>query len=399
MPNKKKLLIAGAGYADIPLIKSAQDLGFYVITSGNNPEDLGHKESNETCLADFSDPEAMLNIAKNLDINAICSCANDFSAISSAYVAEKLGLPGHDSYQTTKLIHHKDSYREFALANDIPTPYAKGFSDTQTALSVIDEFQFPIMIKPVDLTGGKGITKVDDKTLAEEAIKNAFDRSKTKRIVIEEFITGSRHGFSAFIRDGKVAFHFTDNEHYYLNQYMVSAASTPSIVPNRAVDELIEQSEKIASLLSLKTGIFHVQFILHDNLPVIIEICRRPPGDLYIKLVEHATGIDYASWIISAAAGLDCSKLSQKDVDGFYTRHCIMTSETGVLDKIVIDKNLEGKIIDQLLWWKHGDRIDDVQTKKFGIVFIKFSSMAEMLKDTEEMHTLIHAKLQNQPIL
>ena len=88
MSNKKKILIAGGGYADIPLIKSAQKLGFYVITSGNNPDDLGHKESDETCLADFSYPEAMLSIAKGLGVDAICSCANDFSAISSAYVAE-----------------------------------------------------------------------------------------------------------------------------------------------------------------------------------------------------------------------------------------------------------------------------------------------------------------------
>jgi len=394
MPNKKKILIAGGGYADIPLIISAQKLGFYVITSGNNPDDLGHKESDETCLADFSDPEAMLNIAKNLEIDAICSCANDFSAISSAYVAEQLNLPGHDSYETTKLLHHKDSYRDFALANDIPTPYAKGFSDVATALSVIDEFKFPIMIKPVDLTGGKGITKIDDKAQVESALENAFDRSKTKRIVIEEFVTGSRHGFSAFIRDGKVVFHFTDNEHYFLNQYMVSAASTPSTVPREAIDELIKQSEKICSLLSLKTGIFHVQFILHNNRPVIIEICRRPPGDLYITLVEHATGVDYASWIVSAAVGLNCSELSQKEVDGFYTRHCIMSKETGVLDKIVIDDAVEEKIIDQLLWWKSGDKIDDVMTNKFGIVFLKFDSMDEMLNKTEQMQTLIHAKLQ-----
>ncbi|RLA20873.1 MAG: phosphoribosylglycinamide synthetase [Gammaproteobacteria bacterium] len=394
MPNRKKLLIAGGGYADIPLIKSAQKLGFHVITSGNNPDDLGHKESDETCLADFSDPEAMLSVAKDLKVDAICSCANDFSAISSAYVAEQLGLPGHDSYETTKLLHHKDSYRDFALANDIPTPYAKGFSDVASTLLVIDEFKFPIMIKPVDLTGGKGITKIDDKARVESALENAFSQSKTKRIVIEEFVTGSHHGFSAFIRDGKVVFHFTDNEHYYLNQYMVSAASTPSTVPKEAVDELINQSEKICSLLSLKTGIFHVQFILHDNRPVIIEICRRPPGDLYIKLVEHATGVDYASWIISAAAGLDCSELSQKEVDGFYTRHCIMSEKTGVLDKVVIDDDVEGKIIDQLLWWSPGDKIDDIMTNKFGIVFLKFDSMDEMLNKTEQMQTLIHAKLQ-----
>ena len=312
MTDKKKLLIAGGGYADIPLIKAAKSLGYYVITSGNRPEELGHKVSDEYRPADFSDPEAMLDLARGIGIDAICPCCNDFSAISSAYVAEQLDLPGYDSYEISKLIHHKDSYRKFAIENGIPTPNAKGFDNFEDALSSIDDFRLPLIIKPVDLTGGKGITKINDQLEARDALEEAFAISKLGRVVVEEFIEGSRHGFSAFIRDGKVIFHFTDNEHYYLNQYMVSAASTPSTVPESVVKELVSQSEKISELLSLKTGIFHVQFILREDEPVIIEICRRPPGDLYIKLVEHATGVDYPSWIVRAFCGLDCSGLARK---------------------------------------------------------------------------------------
>ena len=102
------MLIAGGGYADIPLILSAKKLGYYVITTGNRPEELGHFYSDEYHHTDYSDLKAMLTLSKQLKINAICACCNDFSALSSAYVAENLGLPGHDSYETTKIIHHKD---------------------------------------------------------------------------------------------------------------------------------------------------------------------------------------------------------------------------------------------------------------------------------------------------
>ena len=97
--NKKKLLIAGGGYADIPLILSAKKLGYYVITSGNRPNELGHKYSDEYKKADFSDPDAIFNLSKDLKVSAICACCNDFSALSAAYAAEKLGLPGHDPYR------------------------------------------------------------------------------------------------------------------------------------------------------------------------------------------------------------------------------------------------------------------------------------------------------------
>lgn len=393
--DRKKLLLAGGGYADIPLIRAAQNLGYYVVTTGNRPEELGHKVSDEYRPADYSDPEAMLDLAKDIGINAISPCCNDFSAISSAYVAEQLGLPGHDSYETSQLIHHKDSYRKFALVNDVPTPYAKGFDNLETALSSTGDFRFPLIIKPVDLTGGKGITKVTDQSEIKLALEDAFAISKLGRVVVEEFIEGSRHGFSAFLRDGKVVFYFTDNEYYYLNQYMVSAASAPSTVPVSSVQELVFQSEKIAELLSLKTGVFHVQFILRDDEPVIIEICRRPPGDLYIKLVEHATGIDYPSWIVRASCGLDCSDLIQKDSDGYYLRHCIMTSRPGVLDSVVIDPLIEKNIIDSMMWWTPGDKVENHLISKFGIVFLKFDSQDELLSKSNEMQSFICANIKS----
>lgn len=392
--RKKRILISGGGYADLPLIRSAKKLGYHVITTGNRPEESGHEESDEYHPADFSDPEAILELAKQLNIDAICPCSNDFSAISSAYVAECLGLPGHDSYATTRLLHHKDSYHEFASSHNIPTPKAKAFTDIDSAFSAIGSFQPPVMVKPVDLTGGKGISKVDDLSEAKQALQNAFAISRSKRVLIEEFITGSRHGFSAFIRKEKIVFYFSDNEHYYLNPYMVSAASTPSTVSREAIEKLIYQSEKIASLLSLKTGIFHVQYILHNNEPIIIEICRRSPGDLYTRLVEHATGVPYPAWIVKTFAGLDCPGLSYAEPKGFFTRHCMMSNQLGRIRAVTFDPSIKGNIREQVTWWRKGDYISDVMTSKFGIVFLEFGSMEEMLTKTENMQELIRVEVE-----
>jgi biotin carboxylase len=294
--RKKILLIAGGGYADIPLIQAAKALGFYVITSGNRANDLGHRYSDECHLADFSDQQAMLKLAKTLRIDAICACCNDFSALSSAYVAEQMGLPGHDAYETTQIIHHKDRYRRFALEHNIPSPHAEGFQSVKSALDTLDQFQFAIIIKPVDLTGGKGVSIVTHEDEARSALEVAFTCSRVKRVVVEEFIEGSKHGLSTFIQDGRVVFHFSDNEYYYLNPYLVSAASTPGTVPSEVLRQLCNTAEKVAHLLCLKTGIFHIQYILRGNDPFIIEICRRPPGDLYTRFVQVATGVDYPSF-------------------------------------------------------------------------------------------------------
>jgi len=288
-----------------------------------------------------------------------------------------------------QVIHYKDRYREFASRHDIATPRALGFSSKQDALKGIHALSFPVIIKPVDLTGGKGMSTITTMEEADAALEKAFAISRMKRVVVEEFINGSRHGFSAFLVDGKIVFYFSDNEHYFLNPYMVSAASAPGLVPETAKKKLCADSEKIASLLSLKTGIFHIQYILREQEPVIIEICRRAPGDLYVRFVEIATGVDYASWIVKSAAGLNCRGLTQAEPKGFFTRHCVMSASAGKVKDVVFDQSIENNIVEKFMWWKHGDVISDVLTAKCGIVFFQFSSSDEMMEKTERMQELI----------
>lgn len=391
--NRKRLLIAGGGYADIPLILAAKKLGFYVITSGNRPEDMGHHYSHECRLEDFSDKEAMLKLAQNLGIDAICAACNDFSALSAAYVAEKLQLPGHDPYEVSLMLHHKDQYRKFARTHAISSPRAEGFEAIQDALDHLYQFRLPIMVKPVDLTGGKGISKISNIDTAQEKLENAFQISRAKRVVVEEFIEGSRHGLSTFIRDGRVVFYFYDDEYYYLNPYLVAAASAPGQVPREAIAILCQTTEKIASLLNLKTGIFHIQYILKQNEPIIIEICRRAPGDLYIQLVQYATGVDYPSFIVRSSAGMNCDNLVQREPERHITRHCVMPSQNGRIKGVTIDPLVQENIIDKLMWWQPGDEVQNFMVHKLGIMFFQFSSIEEMLSRTRKMPELIRVEM------
>jgi biotin carboxylase len=388
-----RMLVAGGGYADIPLILAARKLGYYVITSGNRPDELGHRYSDEYRQADYSDPDAILELARSLGVAALCACCNDFSALSCAYAAEKLGLPGHDPFETAQLVHHKDRYREFALRNGIPAPRAVGVRSVEEGLAAIAAFDYPLIVKPVDMTGGKGISTIRDKGQARGAIDKAMGVSRAKRVVIEEYLEGSRHGFSAFLRDGRVAFHFSDNEHYYLNPYLVSAASAPGLVSDAVVSQLCQWSEQIAALLSLKTGIFHIQYILHNGRPIIIEICRRAPGDLYIRLVHIATGVDYAEWIVRASAGKECGELKHIEPKGFFTRHCVMPSHGGTVRDVVFDPTLERMIVEKFMWWERGDKVTDVLTTKLGIVLLRFDSEGEMLSVTERLPDLIRCEM------
>ena len=396
MSFKKKMLLLGGGHAEIPLIQAAQSLGWYVITTGNAREGLGHPYADKNVFADFSDKDAMLELAKSEGVQAVCSGCNDFALLSTVYVCEKLGLPGHDSYATSLKIHHKDKYRALATRLGIPTPRAlvvRSAADFETAIT---QLTFPIIVKPVDLTGGKGIHRAANADEAREAYKDACSRTRQDHIVVEEFVQGSNHGFSAMLVKGKVAFAFSDNEQYYINKYMVSGANSPSTSSDKTLAMLREYSERIAQELHLVDGILHIQYIERaDGTPIIIEICRRPPGDLYIKFVKYATGVDYPNFIVQAETGEDISSIADVPTQGFWLRHCIMSDCqagdngcTGTVHDVVFAPDIQGNIVEKFLWYKPGEVITDKLTYKAGIVFFKFDTLAEMQDKTARMTEL-----------
>src|SRR3989339_699306 len=371
---KRKLLIVGGGYADIPIIKAAKALGFYVISSGLDEKGLGNSYSDLYCRADNSNKEDVLAIARKLKVDAICPNAAGHSAVSCSYAAEKMGFKDLDSYDIAITLHYKDRFLKFAKENGIKSPRAESFNNINIAKNAIEGFPFPLIIKPVDLSGGKGVLKVVNKDEAKIAIKNAFDKSRVKTIVIEEFIEGSNHGLSTIIKNGKVIFHFIDNEYYYLNRYTVAGTSTPADVPRKVIEGLIFEIEKIASILKLKDGIFHLQFVLKGTRPYIFDLCRRIPGDLYVDFVKYATGIDYPLFIVKAFTGGDIEGLEQKHPDGYYIRHVIMGNKNGKFKGITIEDAIRGNILKVFMIFKPGNSIVDFMTQRLGIIFLKYNS-------------------------
>ena len=175
--SQKRLLLLGGGHAEIPLIEAAKSLGYFVITTGNARDGLGHPYAHKNVFADFSDKEAMLALAREEKVEAVCSGCNDFALLSTAYVCEKLNLPGHDNYETSLQIHHKDKYRTLANRLGIATPKVctitrETFAQGGEALHAqFEGLTYPLIVKPVDLTGGKGITRVKNQGEAIAALQ------------------------------------------------------------------------------------------------------------------------------------------------------------------------------------------------------------------------------------
>ena len=169
----KKVLMLGGSLYQVYAIKEAVRLGYYVITCDYLPDNPGHKYAHEYYNVSTTDKEAVLNLAEKLKVDGVVAYASDPAAPTAAYVCEKLGLPT-SPFKSVEILSKKDLFRSFLKKHNFNVPKAQGFSTYEEALSVIDEFKLPVMIKPVDSSGSKGINKLTDKTQLKDFVIDAL---------------------------------------------------------------------------------------------------------------------------------------------------------------------------------------------------------------------------------
>ena len=375
----KTLLLLGGSHSELPLIFAAQRLGFRVITTGNNPLDYGHKFADEYVFGDFSDVTAMTDLAKSLNVEAICAGCNDFAAISAAAIAEKLGLPGHDPLDLSRMIHHKSSFYSLANEAGFPVPFSFEVTSLEATHEVAIGIGFPVIVKPIDLTGGKGISIAHSAKDLEKAWNYARQQTREDSTVIQKYITGTNHAISSLILNQQLQYSFIDNEHYFTNPHLVGAASFPSTL-SPEIQALIRTSvSELGLSYAFVDGLLHLQFIVDENDDYFfIDVCRRAPGDLYIQFVEEATGIKYPEMIVRCESGLPVV-LQQSIMQKKIGRLCLMPRTTGRFHS-VHDLPGPGVILSRLQVMSTGTIITDIDTQKIEIILMEFESDAEMQK-------------------
>ncbi len=388
----KRMLFVNGSYNDIPLIESAHRLGYYVITSGNDPNGEGHGFSDEYCPCDYSDKEAMLRLAKEKDIDAICSCGNDFGATTAAYVSEKIGLPGHDSYLTSKTFHEKDEFKAIVKELKLSSPSSVMFDSVDDAINYADTMSFPKIIKPVDLGGGKGISVAYNYDEAVDSINDAFSKSKLKHVVIEDYIIGTQHGFICYIRDKKVIFDYSTNDYSYLNPYMVwIGTGYPADGYEKVREKIIGDVERMAQHMDMADGFLTIQYMMKDGTPYYIETMRRCLGNLHFKCISRDCGINLYDLFIATEAGLDCSSYIENiKSTGFMSGFMgIYANINGILDSIIIKKEFENKIFDKMFLYKKGDIINNYLEEKLGMIWFSFDNESERNQFIKNRDTMI----------
>ncbi len=377
-----RVLILNTSHNDLGMILALKKMQCHVISVGSRPGLIGEKFVDKYIQADYSDKENILKLSRQLKIDAICACCNDFGVMTASYVAEKLGLPGHDTFQNVMTIHHKDQFKKFAQKYGIITPPAKEFEKEEDAIAWLEEgISYPEIVKPVDLSAGNGITKINDIKEGISAVHIAFEKSREKKIIIEPYISGTQHACCTFIKNKKVVACCSNDEFSIVNPYRVEIDTFPATGFEQVKDILIAQAEKIVNILELKDGIFHMQYLMQDGKPFIMEAMRRVLGNMYSIPASRLNGFDWDYWEARSHCGLDCSHIpAAMDTKGFFAYRAIMAKRNGIIRDVQIDSSLNSHIFDRFMLWKKGQKINNYLSEPLGFLFMEFDSMQEMHK-------------------
>lgn len=395
MTKPRRLLMLTATEHEIPFILAAKKMGFFVITTNNRPDYVGHKYADQYVYADFSEYDKMVELCKKLNIDALSWGCSDPCALAACYIGEKLGLKGHDSFENGQIIHLKDKFKEFSAKYSINTPLAHYFDNLFDALHYEINAKYPVIIKPADLAGGKGVHIANNSNEYEENVKVAFSKSYKKRIVVEPYIKGTLHSLNTFIVDGKVKSYCTANDYSYLNKYMTNTGVSPADNWQIAVKYLIPEVERIAMILGLVDGQLHLQYIMQDNgYPVIIEMMRRNIGNFWSSMIADAAGVNWPEWVIRAEAGMDCHAIpANKEPQGYYGYHMMMAPRNGIFREVTISPEFKKHIYQFILWHRPGYEVSNYLSDKLGNVLFHFTNEEEKRMYMHRINELVKIEM------
>lgn len=385
----KKLMILGGSRYAVPVIEAAHKLGLYVITGDYLPDNIAHKYSDEYCDVSIIDKEKTLEAAKKLHIDGIVSFACDPGVTTAAYIAEKMGLPFQGSYESTEILQDKGLFRDFLTKHGFNVPHAKRYTDKKAPFNDIDFFTWPVIVKPVDSAGSKGVTKVDSPDKLADAIETAVGGSHNGAYIIEDFLTFKGYHSSAdpFTVDGELKFvSYSDQlfdkeaDNPYTPAYIIWTTS----MAKEDQDYLTKETQRLLTLLGMKTGIYNIETCVgSDGKPYIMEVSPRGGGCKIAELQRLAYGVDLIENEVRKAVGMPLTEIKQTECDGHWCEMVIHArpGQSGVLKGIKIDPEIEKKYVKVVdLSVKPGDFVEPFTgaNMSLGDMFLRFDSREEL---------------------
>lgn len=300
----KKIVIIGASDLQNPLILKAKEMGYETHVFAWQDGSVGETTADFFYPISIVEKEEIFNKCKQIKPDAVATIASDLANITVQYLAEKFGLTCNDS-ECIEISTNKYKMRCAFKENGVATPFFATVSDVGQ-LGDCSQFAFPVIVKPTDRSGSRGITKVTDKKDLAAAIKAAADYSFEKKAIVEEYIDGPEYSCECISFEGRhtmlaVTKKFTTGAPHFIE----TGHMEPAPLSTEMLEKVKCEIFNALNALKVRYGASHSEFRITSSGDIrIIEIGSRMGGDrIGSDLVRLSTGYDFVKMVIDTAAG------------------------------------------------------------------------------------------------
>lgn len=303
----KKLLVIGGSNNDINIVEAAHELGCYVICCDRNTDYKNKAQAkliaDEAWDVDYSQTEFMLEKCREAKIDGIIAGYNDFRCEHASIIADKLGINFYATPEQIEITKNKKTFKELSLKYGINTPKDTCY-DNEVPESEREKVVYPVIVKPVDNGGRRGISVCYNREELDKAIDYAFKSSVCKTIIVEDYIVGTEIAAIYTVADGKASLSIINDKHLaILEDGTVTKLSNLGITPSKFYNLYVETIDgpvkDFIKGIGIKNGVVFFQGIANDDEIKIFEMGFRLNGANDYKAIRRQNGTDYMKMLIS----------------------------------------------------------------------------------------------------
>lgn len=385
----KKLMVLGAGVLQANLMNAAKELGYYTIVASIPGPYPGFGAADEIAYVDISDPEAVLEKAKEIGIDGIATCCLDTGIHAVGYVAEKLGLC-NISAAAGEMCNNKLKMKEALEKAGVSTAKFRKVGNEQMLDKALCELTLPVIVKAIDLQGSKGVYIANTKEEALCGFSQTMSQTRADYCIVEEFIVGNELGAQSFVYNNEILYVLPHGDNTYLSGTNVPIGHfVPLDVTKEVYDAAVEETKNAIRAIGLNNCAVNIDLIEKDGKIYVIELTGRAGATCLPELVSIYYGIDYYKMIACVAMGADPREIFDKhdDKKTANASRMLYVEKTGTVKSIEKNFELDDSIYDFSLIIEEGSHVEKFTNAKdrIGQVIVKADTYEECEKRIEEI--------------
>ena len=345
----KKLLIIGSDAGNLSIIKAAREMGVYTIAVDgitDRSKAPAKVEADEAWDINYADTDALVQKCKESGVDGVFAGYSEYRVLAACRVANALGTPFYATEEQIQLTRNKRTFKDVCLKYDIPTPRDYCFSYPMDAEAKA-QIEYPVIVKPADYAGRKGISVCFSADQLDEAVEYAASKSESKTVIVEDYLDGIEFASIYTVKNGEISLSAV-NEKYITDDQEVKSGLcefliSPANALERYVTELDSNVRNFIRGIGAQNGVVFFQGMITEKKIFIFEMGYRINGNNDFLIIERFNNINFMKMCIAHSLCGDMCDDIQKDNPRYpeYTGALLFYAHGGTISRYEHEKILE----------------------------------------------------------